>query len=270
MMQVSRHGRARGGARLSLRAQLLVQLQAELSGALREAAEDRRQLEAVLEDREAPEDVEAEPRTAHRDDESPHVAKVADVVGPNERDDDEVVLLTLEPVDRGNLVRLAEQWVPSAALPNDVADQRLLPVVRGQDGDLGSWVSHQPHVHEEGHAVLCLAQVLVEVRRGLGLALPVEVLHVYELVVIGEARVGIPVPALREDVREVAEVLVPPTVQVRDVGPGAALQVQIRSRRPQSHKAGVQGLVQVPVLLEGTVLDHGWQLVVVADEHDPL
>mmetsp|Transcript_144 Transcript_144/g.310 ORF Transcript_144/g.310 Transcript_144/m.310 type:complete len:1317 (+) Transcript_144:450-4400(+) len=195
---------------------------------------------------------------------------MANMIRPHQRHDDVVVLLTLEAVGRGDLVRLAEERVPGAALPHDVADQRLLPVVGGQDGDLVGGVAQQPHVHEEGNAVLSLPEVLVVV--GLRRRLPntVEVLHIDELVVVREAGVRHLVLRVCEDLGQVAEVLVAPAVEVGDLRAGAALQVQVDGGRAEAHEARVQRLVQVPVLLEGAVLDHGRQLVMVADEHHAL
>jgi hypothetical protein len=52
--------------------------------------------------------------------------------------------------------------------------------------------------------------------------------------------------------------------------PVSHLRVELDVGRAQAHKAREQGLVQVAVLLEGHVLDHGRQLVVVPDQGDPL
>ena len=58
------------------------------------------------------------------------------------------------------LVGLTEEGVTGTALVDDVPDQVLLPVVGGEHADAVGGVAQQAHVHEEGHRVLCLCQVL--------------------------------------------------------------------------------------------------------------
>jgi hypothetical protein len=48
------------------------------------------------------------------------------------------------------------------------------------------------------------------------------------------------------------------------------LGVELDEGRAEAHEAGEEGLVEVAVLLEGHVLDHGRQLVVVAYQDHPL
>ena len=52
--------------------------------------------------------------------------------------------------------------------------------------------------------------------------------------------------------------------------PGCYLSVELDIGRAQADKAGEQGLVQVAVLLEGHVLHHWGQLLVVPNQDDPL
>mmetsp|Transcript_86182 Transcript_86182/g.241048 ORF Transcript_86182/g.241048 Transcript_86182/m.241048 type:complete len:334 (+) Transcript_86182:35-1036(+) len=248
----------------------LPELEVQLLRSPREPREDRRQLETILEEREAPEDVEPESRAAHTHDQPADVAKVTHMLRSHEGHDDIVVLLPLELVDRRDFGGLAEQRVPSAALSHDVAKQCLLAVVRRDDRDLRRGVAQQAHVHEERDGVLGLSEVLEEVRRRLRFALAIEVLHIDELVVERKADVRFPVPSLHEDVLEISQVPVTPAVKFGDLGPRSALQVEVDRRRFQAHEAGVQRLVQMPVLLESAVLHHWGKLVVVAYEHDAL
>ena len=77
-----------------------------------------------------------------------------------QRQDDIVVLLPLVPIHGLHRGREAKHGVGGAALPQDIADQALLPVVGGEDGDLFRWVPAEAQVHVEGGGVLGLAQVL--------------------------------------------------------------------------------------------------------------
>eukprot|EP00955_Chlamydomonas_euryale_P010191 109336-Chlamydomonas_euryale.AAC.1 len=70
-----------------------------------------------------------------------------------------------------HLLRPPQRRVVSAATLDDVSDEVLLPVVRGQDGDLGRWIPQQAHETKHADHILRLAQVLVKVRGRLGLAL---------------------------------------------------------------------------------------------------
>ena len=103
---------------------------------------------------------------------------------------DVVVLLALVLGHRGNLVRHSDYWIVGAASRADVAKQRLLPVVGGEDGDLVGGVADEAHVHVHGHHVLGFGQVLVEEGTGLALAHGVKVRHVDQLVVVAESGVS--------------------------------------------------------------------------------
>ena len=59
-----------------------------------------------------------------------------------------------------DLVGLSDEGVVRTALLDDIADEMLLAIVGGQDGDALRGVAHEAHVHEEGHHVLCFSQVL--------------------------------------------------------------------------------------------------------------
>jgi hypothetical protein len=74
-------------------------------------------------------------------------------------------------------------------------------------------------------------------------------------------------PYLR-DSRQVLQAPVPPVVQLGNTRPRAPLRIQLHVGCPQPHESRKQGLVQVTVLLEGHVLDHRGQLVVVPNEDD--
>ena len=50
----------------------------------------------------------------------------------------------------------------------------------------------------------------------------------------------------------------------------AHLSIELHVGRAEPHEAGEERLVQVAVLLEGHVLDHGRQLVVVPNQDHPL
>lgn len=57
-------------------------------------------------------------------------------------------------------MRSADERVAGTADVDDVTDQVLLSVVRGQDGDLLRRIAEQPHVHEHRNTILCFRQVL--------------------------------------------------------------------------------------------------------------
>lgn len=63
---------------------------------------------------------------------------------------------------------------------------------------------------------------------------------------------------------------VPPVVQRCQRGPRPTLGVELHVGGAQPDEPREQRLVQVAVLLEGRVLHHGRQLVVVANQHDAL
>ena len=157
-----------------------------------------------------------------------------------------------------------------AAALDDVADEVLLAVVGGEDGDFVRRVPPQPEVAEEVDDVLGLSEVLEEVGRWDALSLAQEVRDVDELVVVEQPRDGVPEGPGGRDVGEVSEVAVPPVVERGNAGPGAALGVELGVGGPETHEAGEEGLVEVRVLLERLVLHDGRQLVVVPDHDDPL
>ena len=94
----------------------------------------------------------------------------------------------------------------------------LLSVVGGEHGYLFGRVAKESHVHEGCHHKLCLCQVLVEERRWLRLAHPVEIFDVDQLVVVGETAVGGDVDVSVEDVWQIAQDPVSPVVQRTDGG----------------------------------------------------
>ena len=51
-------------------------------------------------------------------------------------------------------------------------------------------------------------------------------------------------------------------------GPGSTLGIQVHCGHTEADKAREERLLHVGVLLEGHVLDDGWQLVVISN-HDP-
>ena len=79
---------------------------------------------------------------------------MADVLGAHERQDDEIVLLTLVLVHGGDLVRLRHPFGVGASFAQNVSDEMLLAVVRRQYGDLLARVADQTHVHVDRHRIL--------------------------------------------------------------------------------------------------------------------
>ena len=75
----------------------------QLKRSLRQLVEGRRQLEAVLEQRDPSEHVEAEARTGHGDDETTDVAQMAHGFCLDQRQQNVVVLLTLVTIHRRHL-----------------------------------------------------------------------------------------------------------------------------------------------------------------------
>lgn len=63
----------------------------------------------------------------------------------------------MKPTD---LVWFSNEGVVCTALLDDVADEMLLAIVGGQDGDALRRVANETHVHEESHHVLRFCQVL--------------------------------------------------------------------------------------------------------------
>ena len=151
-----------------------------------------------------------------------------------------------------------------------VADQRPLPGVRGQNGDFRSGISQQPHILIDGYRVLCLAEVLDEVRAWLYLAFALVVGDVDELVVVAEACVGAEVLGVCCYVGQVAELLVSPAIELGDAGPSATLCVEVDDRNAETDEAQEQALLEVRILSKGEVLHDGGVLIVVAAEDDAL
>lgn len=142
---------------------------------------------------------------------------------------------------------------------------------------------------------------LVKVRIGFRFSHPIEVLHIYQLEVKGQAWVGD--LELREllDMRQVTKMFVAPVVKITKAGEkrtkhillytvsvilflkidssitlfwGArpctctALCIQVYSWNPKAHKSGEERLLHVRVLLKRHVLDD-WRQLVVVSNHDP-
>jgi hypothetical protein len=54
-----------------------------------------------------------------------------------------------------------DEWVGGTTNIDNITNEMLLPIVCGKDGDLVCWVANQPHVHEHGHTVFSLCQILI-------------------------------------------------------------------------------------------------------------
>lgn len=91
-----------GGA---LARECLVWQQVQLLWTIHQQPENRLQLKTVAEQIGTSEDVESETGTGHGDDQTTDVANVSDCLGSNQRDEDEVVLLTfgMMGIDIGNV-----------------------------------------------------------------------------------------------------------------------------------------------------------------------
>eukprot|EP00053_Salpingoeca_punica_P019720 m.201633 g.201633 ORF g.201633 m.201633 type:complete len:552 (-) comp17708_c0_seq2:3265-4920(-) len=248
----------------------LARVELECCGPHQQLLEHGLQLEARLKQRLPAKDVEAQARAGDGDDEAADVADVADVRCADEGEEDVVVLRALVLVDRLDLGREAEERVAAAAGLHNVAQQSLLAVVCGQQGDALGRVAEQAHVHVGRHHVLGLAQVLEEVGLRAVLAAAVEVGHVDKLEVVAEASVGDRELGQGEGVAQVAELLVAPGEERGQRRPAAALGIEIDRGHAQANEAVEHALLQVGEGLQRQVLDHGRQLVVVADEDDAL
>ena len=99
------------------------------------------------------------------------------------------------------------------------------------------------------------AHYLIEVRIGFGLTDTVEVLHIHQLVIIEETRVGQLEFTLLDNVGQVAKILVSPLVELTKGGAGTPLGIQLYGRHAQPNKPSEHGLFHVRVLLEGHILD---------------
>jgi hypothetical protein len=90
-------------------------------------------LEAVVEDVTAPKDIEPQSCARQGHDQTAHVSQVADGFRAHKREQDDVILLALEAVDRRHACRHAKEGRPGAPLAQDVTDEVLLAVVRRED-----------------------------------------------------------------------------------------------------------------------------------------
>ena len=126
----------------------------QLSGTSREKdIKGGSELETRLEEVHAAKDVETESSARQGDDETAYISKMADVFGANQREDDEVVLLTLVLVHGGDFVWLAHPVRVGRAFAKYVSDQVLLAVVGSEDRDLLARVAKQPHVHVDRNCI---------------------------------------------------------------------------------------------------------------------
>ena len=165
----------------------------------------------------------------------------------HQRNDDEIVLLPLKLVHCGDF-HLSEEWIPCASRPHHISQQCLLAVVSGQNGDLLGWDAHEPHVHEERHAILSFSQILIEVWSRLRLSSSLKVLHIDELVGICKPWICNLIALIRFHVGQVPQFPISPAVELRNACPGSPLQVQVDGRRLQADEASVQGLIQMAIL----------------------
>ena len=116
-------------------------------------------------------------------------------------------------VDRVDLAGPANERVVGATSVDHVADQMFLPVVRCQDGDLFGWIAQQSHVHEHGHNIFGLGQILEKVRVGLGFPDALEVVDVDQLEIVAESGVGHAMLGPTGYVLEIAQFLVTPLIK---------------------------------------------------------
>ena len=114
--------------RRSLRRISLSGRQEQLGRSRHQLRERWPQLVAVLEEGHACKHVETETGTRHGDNETSHVADVTDVLGAYERQDDVVVLLSLETINCGDFRWFPEVRVVAAAFVDDVPDEMFLMV----------------------------------------------------------------------------------------------------------------------------------------------
>lgn len=85
---------------------------------------------------------------------------MTNVLGFDQGEEDDVILLTLVAVNCGHFVGGSYEGVPQTSLLYDISDQMLLSVVRRQDWDLVRRVTKETQVHEYSHHVFCLGQIL--------------------------------------------------------------------------------------------------------------
>ena len=109
-------------AHLTLAAVHLAWHNLEQIGPLSELPKYRRQLEAAIEERATADDVEAETRATHGDNEAANVAQMADHPRSHEREDHIIVLLALILVDRRDGARHADERMLGAALREHVVE----------------------------------------------------------------------------------------------------------------------------------------------------
>lgn len=131
-------------------------------------------------------------------------------------------------------------------------------------------VPEQAHVHEQRDGVLCLTKVLEEVRCGFALAFALVVWHVDELVVVLEP--GICGRKLRrgDDRRKIAEIRIPPLVELCYRRTCSSLLVQHYGGNSQANESEKKRLFEVCILSKGNVLDDRGVLEVVSAKNDPL
>mmetsp|Transcript_9519 Transcript_9519/g.39151 ORF Transcript_9519/g.39151 Transcript_9519/m.39151 type:complete len:227 (-) Transcript_9519:4145-4825(-) len=116
----------------------------QLRGPREQLVEHWPQLHALREQLLAPEDIQTQARARHRHNQSAHVTDVAHCARPNQAEQHDVRLLSLEAVNGVHSERRAVQRAcvrgGAAAPRHDVLEKRLLPLVAGQHGDAACWV----------------------------------------------------------------------------------------------------------------------------------
>ena len=80
----------------------------------------------------------------------------------------------------------AKQGVLCTSPVEDVSDEGALPKVRGQDCNPFGGVPQETHVLKDGDHILCLSEVLDEVRCGLMFSLALVVFDIDELKLVAE------------------------------------------------------------------------------------
>ena len=93
--------------------------------------------------------------------------QITNGLGAHQGQENVIVLLALILVHGGHFVRQSHQRIIATTFLQHVADEMLLAVIRGQDGDGLGGVAQQTHVHKGSHHVLRLRQVLQNKRAKL-------------------------------------------------------------------------------------------------------
>lgn len=181
-----------------------------------------------------------------------------------------VVLLSLEFVDGGDLAWHSKQRISCASLLENLSNQMLLAVVSSEDADATGGVTDQSHVHVELHDVLRLAQILIEERCRRTLAHAVQISNVDHLELVSQARVAVLIGGIAANHRQVAERLILPVPEIGQTGSHASLRVELNVRHAQSNEAREQALIQMRVLLERTIGNHGRKLMVITQQDHAL